>query len=165
MGRSLKSKISLLFTFSLFLMIFLCWMANNFFLPTYYEKTKVNSLEDVYDKIDEIVSQYGHESDDAVVAIEKVESVSNVSIYIHSDLNGNGLDFIYPLAFNIGSSEESIFRNDRLRRIIDALQRYIFGPAPGEPAPEQLKTRERLYDVFMCYEQRYDSKYIDLVGY
>ena len=49
MGKSLKLKISLLFTFLLFLMIFLCWMANNFFLPAYYEKTKVNSLEDVFD--------------------------------------------------------------------------------------------------------------------
>ncbi|MBQ6024227.1 MAG: HAMP domain-containing protein [Lachnospiraceae bacterium] len=165
MGRSLKSKISLLFTFLLFLMIFLCWMANNFFLPAYYEKTKVNSLEDVYDKIDEIVSLYGHESDDAVAATEKVESVSNVSIYILSDLNGDGLDFIYPLSFNIGSSEGNVFRNDRLRRIIDALQRYLFGPGPGETTPELLKTKEKYYDVFMCYESRYDSKYIDLVGY
>ena len=94
MGKSLKLKISLLFTFLLFLMVFLCWMANNFFLPAYYEKTKVNSLEDVYDKIDEIILKYGRESDDAVPAIEKVESVSNVNIYILSDVNGDGLDFI-----------------------------------------------------------------------
>ena len=163
MGKSLKLKISLLFTFLLFLMIFLCWMANNFFLPAYYEKTKVNSLEDVYDKIDEIILKYGRESDDAVPAIEKVESVSNVNIYILSDVNGDGLDFIYPLAFSIGSGAD-FFRNDRLRRIIDALQRYLVGPGPGETSPELIKTSDKFY-VYKCYESRYDSKYIDLIGY
>ena len=135
MGRSLRSKISLLFTFSLFLLIFLCWAANNFFLPTYYEKTKVNSLVDVYDKINEIVLEGDPDSDESISKIEKVESVSNVSIYILSDRKGNGLDFTYPLSFSIGS-EGSVFRNDRLRRIIEALQRYMFGPAPGERSPE-----------------------------
>ena len=164
MGRSLRSKISLLFTFSLFLLIFLCWAANNFFLPTYYEKTKVNSLVDVYDKINEIVLEGDPDSDESISKIEKVESVSNVSIYILSDRKGNGLDFTYPLSFSIGS-EGNVFRNDRLRRIIEALQRYMFGPAPGERSPELLKTKEDYYDIYMYFEERFDSKYIDLVGY
>ena len=169
MLTSLKGKISLVFTFSLFLMIFLCWMANTFFLQAYYEKTKIDSLEDVYDKINGIIGDNtltGHDGvDDIVSEIEKTESISNVNVYILYN-NEVSLDFVYPLAFSMAEQDPSvIFRNDRLIRIVTALRKYMYGADQNERSPELLETNTGKYDVFKNFEERYNSEYIDLVGF
>ncbi len=55
MRHSLKIKILLLLILSMFMLIFLCWIANDVFLPSFYEKSKIKSLSEVYESINGII--------------------------------------------------------------------------------------------------------------
>ena len=166
MRHSLKIKISLLLSMSMFLLVFLCWMANEFFLPAYYQKTKIKSLSDAYTVVDGILGtdEIANRTD-AITQIEKTENTSGISIYIISQTE-SFLYLEYPISTSLVENESAAFiRNDRFMRIMRSLQKYMFGVRPDETAPELLKTEENKYDVYKYYDEQVASDFIDLVGY
>lgn len=165
MRHSLKIKMSLLLSMSMFLLVFFCWMANEFFLPSYYEKSKINSLAKVYADIDSIVGDNSLGLNfDNIALIEKTENSSNVNVYIISE-NSNYMYFEYPVSFNIDEPGDFAFvRNDKYVRILRSLQQYMFG-AGNQDKPELLKTEEDKYDVYKNFDRQMDTFFIDLVGY
>ena len=154
----------------MFLLIFLCWIANDVFLPSFYQKSKVTSLSDVYQELDKTIGDSDLlKNEPLATQIEKTESLSNVNVYIFSSRHtGDGrLYFVYPLSFALSEYDDklSFFAYDRFERIINTLQKYIFGMANNDKnAPETLKTTDS-YDVYKMYDERVDSNFIDLVGY
>ena len=67
----------------MFLLVFLCWIANDVFLPSFYERSKVKSLSGVYSELDETIGDSDLlNNDDITGKIEKIENLSNVNIYI-----------------------------------------------------------------------------------
>ena len=166
MKHSLKIKISLLLSMSMFLLVFLCWMANEFFLPSYYEKSKIKSLSDAYEKIDDAIGEenLGNRSD-VISTLEKIENSSSVSIYVITESYGY-LYFEYPISTSLDDTQNALFiRNERFMRIVDSLRKYIFGVPGDEVQPELVKTEDGQYDVYKSFDQRVDSNFIDLVGY
>ena len=165
MRHSLKIKILMLLILSMFMLIFLCWIANDVFLPSFYEKSKIKSLSEVYENINGIIgtnTEFG-ENSDILSQIEKTENTSGVNVYIIS-IQMSYLHFEYPISSTIEG--EAIFgRNSRNERIIRALQKYMFGAQGMEKEAELLKTEEDKYDVFKNYDVQVDSNFIDLVGY
>jgi len=166
MKHSLKIKISLILTMSMFLLVFLCWMANEFFLPVYYEKSKISSLSDAYEVVNKLLGEDEiADREDAIAQIEKTENTSGINIYLISQQ----FDFLYleyPISTTLNENESAAFiRNDRFLRIVQSLRKYMFGVRPDEAAPSLLKTSEGKYDVYKCFDGQVDSNFIDLVGY
>lgn len=170
MRHSLKLKITLFLSFSIFLLIFLCWIANDVFLPSFYQKSKVSSLSDVYRDLDKTIGDDDlWQNEELAEKIERIENLSNVNIYIFSSRHtmDERLYFVYPLSFALSESDDklSFFSIDRYERIINTLQSYIFGMQRNdETAPETLKTTDS-YDVYKMHDGRVEADYIDLVGY
>ena len=170
MRHSLKLKITLFLSFSIFPLIFLCWKANDAFLPSFYQKSKVSSLSDVYRDLDKTIGDDDlWQNEELAEKIERIENLSNVNIYIFSSRHtmDERLYFVYPLSFALSESDDklSFFSIDRYERIINTLQRYIFGMQRNdETAPETLKTTDS-YDVYKMHDGRVEADYIDLVGY
>lgn len=168
MRHSLKIKITLFLSFSMFLLVFLCWIANDVFLPSFYQRSKVASLSDVYTEIDKNLGNIGLlEHEDAyeqVEKLEKLETASNVNIYI---LSNRVMSFVYPVSMVISEYDKiNFFTYEKFDRIINTLQKYLFGiqSADGKN-PEMLKTIDGSYDVYKYYDERMESNFIDLVGY
>ena len=173
MRHSLKIKITLFLSFSMFLLVFLCWIANDVFLPSFYQRSKVASLSDVYSELDKVVGNRNLLSDvdteELTEKIEKLENRSNVNIFLFSN-GGNqdsGMSFVYPLMFKVEEFQNiGFFAYEKFDRIINTLQKYIFGIQSRDGKnPELLKTLENSYDIYKYYDERMDSNYIDLVGY
>ena len=169
MRHSLKIKITLFLSFSMFLLVFLCWIANDVFLPSFYERSKVKSLSGVYSELDETIGDSDLlNNDDITGKIEKIENLSNVNIYIISNRHSENKDmyFVYPISFAVAAySTISIFNYDRFGRIISTLQKYIFGIKNKDGTlPEMLENTEN-FDVYKYFDDRIEANFIDLVGY
>ena len=122
MRHSLKLKITLFLSFSIFLLIFLCWIANDVFLPSFYQKSKVSSLSDVYRDLDKTIGDDDlWQNEELAEKIERIENLSNVNIYIFSSRHtmDERLYFVYPLSFALSESDDklSFFSVDRYERI------------------------------------------------
>ncbi|MBR4344814.1 MAG: GHKL domain-containing protein [Lachnospiraceae bacterium] len=165
MRHSLKLKISLLLSMSMFMLVFLCWIANDVFLPSFYEKSKISSLSEVYDSIDRTIGDNAEfaSDNDILSAIEKIENSYGVNVYIIST-KMSYLFFEYPITSTIDGNA-AYGRFTRNERIVRSLQRYMFGEPEGVRTTDLLKTVEDKYDVYKSFDDQVDSNFIDLVGY
>lgn len=170
MKHSLKIKITLILSFSMFLLIFLCWTANNVFLPGYYEKEKVNTLKQTYDEVYGIIGDTRFNGDANVISrLEKLENDNNNNIYI-LDISAKsemlGIYFLYPISGSLSENEKmSIIKNEKYSRIINALKIYIFGGNPEDSKPETLDSEKEKFDVYKYFDNHVDNNFIDLVGF
>lgn len=169
MRHSLRIKNTILLIFLLFFLIFLCWFLNETFLEKYYQAKKVNSLSSSYSELNQAFDD--SDSSDMINRIERIEASRNVNIYIISEIKSSYffgrtvLGFIYPLEIEMGESNgKSIVKYDSYNRIINALQRYIYGSRDNDKS-ELLTSEADSFDVYKFYDPEVDSSYIDLVGY
>ena len=91
--QSMRWKMTLLMTFALLVSIFVVWSVNRLFLEKYYKRTKINTLESVYNRIDLLLneSELTEIDEDTEVKLSSIGSNQNVDIFIIS-LLGQNLD-------------------------------------------------------------------------
>ncbi len=89
----MRWKMTLLMTFALLVSIFVVWSVNRLFLEKYYKRTKINTLESVYNRIDLLLneSELTEIDEDTEVKLSSIGSNQNVDIFIIS-LLGQNLD-------------------------------------------------------------------------
>lgn len=171
--HSLRVKTTLILTLCLAALIALCWVANEVFLEKYYQSNKVDGLCDSFHEVNSLVgtdSVYGN--DDAVDGIEHIEAAKNVNVYIISifpSYDGRaGVSFDYPET--VDSDGRGMNGYERYKRIISALQKYIFDTGANPSRDEKSRPRLLLsdsenYDVYKIFDPDVDCFYIDLVGF
>jgi len=174
MRHSLKLKITLILCLSMFFLIFTCWMSNEVFLPKYYEKQKVSSLQKDFEKINKLVGRASIDSNyDIIKDIEKLEANSANSIYIieTNEMYGKlGMYFLYPISISLSDNEhKDIFKSDRFGRIVRAIRDYIYNAEEYtddiSDTITHLFTDADKYDIYKLYDNSVDSNYIDLLGF
>ena len=173
MKKSIRIKLTVIVSFLLIALIVLSWLANRFLLVDYYQNRKVKLLNETYSNVNELANaDEDFSNSDTINGIERIEAADNVSVYVISGIAVNvfgrtGLYYVYPISLDMNESVEmSFLRNDKYRRITEALQRYVFGAFFREDSStELLETKENAYDVYKFYDADVDSYYIDLVGY
>ena len=84
--QSMRWKMTLLMTFALLVSIFVVWSVNRLFLEKYYKRTKINTLESVYNRIDLLLneSELTEIDEDTEVKLSSIGSNQNVDIFIIS---------------------------------------------------------------------------------
>lgn len=168
MKKSLRVKITLILISVMALLILLCWILNQAFLEKYYQRSKINSIKESFELVNDLSEN--DTDNDYYDLVERIETQYSVNVYIISEISSfmgrTGFKYIYPIsadADDFGSF--SIFRNDRFDRIGKALEQYIFGTGRQQNDAKLLDTLEQEYDVYKLYDRSIDSSYIDLVGF
>ena len=168
MKKSLRVKITLILISVMALLILLCWILNQAFLEKYYQRSKINSIKESFELVNDLSEN--DTDNDYYDLVERIETQYSVNVYIISEISSfmgrTGFKYIYPIsadADDFGSF--SIFRNDRFDRIGKALEQYIFGTGRELNDAKLLDTLEQEYDVYKLYDRSIDSSYIDLVGF
>ena len=109
------------------LLIILCWILNQAFLEKFYQRSKVNSLKESYQRVNELSAADTEPDDEYYDKIERIEANYNVNVYIISEINTfmgrMGFKYLYPISADVDDfGSFSIFRNDRFDRIGNAIQ-------------------------------------------
>ncbi|MCR5432754.1 MAG: HAMP domain-containing histidine kinase [Lachnospiraceae bacterium] len=161
MRFSLRFKTTCILSFSLFLLIFICWYCNEKLLIVYYQNIKTDSLCDTYKEVNSFISS--DEADDVdgfIHGIDLIETSNSANIYIISSYT---LKYIYPVELNVNSNSLSL--SDRFRRITNALRDYFIGPEMTKSGnqTERLETHDK-FDISKFYDYDVNSYFIDLNG-
>lgn len=167
MRSSLRTRLIMIFTGMLVITILCVYFANIFFLPSYYQKTKVTQMKSVYSgtvKICDGVNWQGLSEDEQSRIYDKLDilsSNSGVSIYVlkveaHS-ISGDiaTLDYAYPSD------------SDRLQEVTkDQLGKYVKAVFFGTQLDEncQMLSQSENCEVYKVYDERLSSNYIELTG-
>ncbi len=161
MRLSLRFKTTCILSFSLFLLIFICWYCNEKLLIVYYQENKVDSLCETYNEVNEFIKTDDAEAVSSFVhGLDVIETAHSANIYVISSIN---LRYIYPVELDM--SKNSISLSDRYRRITNALRDHFMSPDITKSG----NTIDRLekYDHFTInkfYDYEVNSYFIDLVG-
>ena len=161
MRLSLRFKTTCILSFSLFLLIFICWYCNEKLLIVYYQDNKVESLCETFDEVNEFIK-----TDDAgsissfVHGLGVIETAHSANIYVISYMT---LRYIYPI--ELDTSKNSISLSDRYRRITNALRDHFMGPeiTKSSNTIEQLEKYDR-FTINKFYDYEVNAYFIDLVG-
>lgn len=156
MRHSIRFKLSMLLTALIAFTIFITWFINRTFLSDYYLYRKVDKLEDVYYKVQEIYENYQEDiflSEEGTIQMERLSSNSDVSIYVLMSFAGAPLS-VYPHPNDFGDREQyqiqslirdymSRSKNQKDRTVIDEKDNYV---------------------IYRLYDSNLDANYIDLIG-
>ena len=156
MKHSIRFKLSVLLAALIAFTIFIPWFINRTFLSDYYLHCKVDKLEDVFYKVQDIYANSKEEiflSEEDTLTMEKLSSSSDVNIYVLMSFAGAPVSS-YPHPNDLGDREQyqiqSLIRdymsrnaNSKNRTVIEECENYV---------------------IYRLYDSRLDANYIDLIG-
>ncbi len=162
MRFSLRFKITCILSFSLFLLIFICWYCNEKLLIVYYQDNKTESLFDSYTEVNEFLNS-GEYSDleSFIHGLDVIETSHSSNIYIISSQTNR---YVYPVELDI--NRDSLSHTDRYRRIGNAIFDYFFGTkvTKSRNTVELLEKPNDRINIYKYYDYEVDSYFIDLYG-
>lgn len=156
MKHSIRFKITFFLTTMIILIVFITWFINRTFLSDFYIYTKMNTLNRVFQEIEEIykdVNESDNLSEEDTVRMEKLSSDYNLDIYVIT----SNLTTSYPTSDNVGKREYEFLD----MRIME----YLLPGSNPNIQDKKLLEEEENYFVFSLYDRQMDSSYIDLVGF
>lgn len=167
MRSSLRTRLIMIFAGMHILTILGLYFANIFFLPSYYQRTKVSQMKSVYAKTVNICDgadwQEMEETERSRI-FDKLDILSGntgVSVYVlkveaHSTSGDIAmLDYAYPA------------NSDRLQEVTkDQLGKYVKAVFFGTQLDEncQILSKSENCEVYKVYDDRFSSNYIELTG-
>lgn len=167
MRRSLRTRLIIIFSSMLIVTIGTICLANVFLLPSFYQNSKVNQMQEVYartvnvcqnvdwDKLDE---------DTLNVVYDRLDALgtnSNVNIYVVQikAYPGSGdiaeLQYVYPAGY------------ERLQQVTKSqLSKYVKAIYFNEPLGDnfQIINQTTNYAMYKVYDDRVESNFIELTG-
>lgn len=155
MKHSLRLKITFLLTISLALTIFLCWALNKSFLPDYYQRSKIRSLEASFYEINNAINEANRNGlkDEQKMVIDRLSSKNNISAYV-VDPQRNFLVIYQSNATDLG-----------FNRVNQSMSAYLFGNTSDSiDKVKWLKTVGTQYDIYTQHDALMQSNYLDLIG-
>lgn len=156
MRHSIKFKLSMLLTALMALTIFITWFINRTFLSDYYLHYKVNNLEDVFFKVQDIYAKSQEEiflSEEDTLKMERLSSNSDVNIYVLMSFAGAPLSS-YPHPNDMG---------DREQYQIQSLIRDYMSRNANKKDRTVIEEKDN-YVIYRLYDNNLDANYIDLIG-
>lgn len=160
---SIRTKLTLITVVIITAIIFLTWLVNRTFIGSFYEKSKLDMLNQTYEDIDEIVSsemESGDVSEEIASKIERISSVNNVNIYVFnfnrffSVYNKVGIDFKYPVSV-------SNVQNDK---VFDKIAKYVNSTFESKTEQVEKLVGYRDHTIYKVYDERISSYNLELVG-
>ncbi|MBQ3061107.1 MAG: HAMP domain-containing histidine kinase [Lachnospiraceae bacterium] len=159
---SIRTKLTLITIIIITSIVFLTWLVNKTFIQSFYEKSKLDMLNDTYKSVEDIFSaeEEGRLNEEAVSKIERISSVNNVNIYVFnfnrlfSEYNKVGIDFQYPVSVS----------NVQNHKVFDKIAKYVNNGFVNET--EKVEKIEGYTDhtIYKVYDEKISSYDIELVG-
>lgn len=165
MKHSIRTRIALSLTFTIIFTLLITWTVNRTFLPYYYIHSKMDKLNEAYDKIAHLIN---HSEEDLNLTsyehlkIQQIELLYDVHAYILNSPklflqvtpDDNSAFTLYP-ANEMGRREEL--------KIRDMFLEY-FGFTNPNNEGKKLLSEKNNYFVYKLHDRELDSNYIDLIG-
>ena len=166
---SLKTKLILTLTGVLVMTILGFWMTNQLFLPGYYQYSKVANLSNSYDEINAIVNndaliQEGFIdglAEHSQLAMETLAANSSMNVYVFQ-VN----EFFGSLFYNFYYPSPEALSERQLRNIKEMTRDYVAERSLNQKIEngKELIRRKENYQVYMVYDKRIGSNYLELFG-
>ena len=169
MKRSMRTRLILVFSFMLVLIVFCICMVNVFLLPRYYQMSKVGQMKRVYSLVSEICqnvdwSEQSLDTDSEIYdKLDILSSNSNVDVYIvqvevYADSGDIArLNYVYPALAN----------SERLQEVTkDQLGKYVKMLYFDQPLDDNCEVLSKTdsCEVYKVYDERVNSNFIELTG-
>lgn len=167
MKPSLRLRLVFISAGMIVLSIVICWMMNLFLLPGYYENSKKEQMNRVYEETAAIFeandwdSLSSEKKNDVYDEVDKISANTSVNLYI-MEIKINvasgmvsSVDYLYP------SMSERMQERNRSQ-----LNNYVMFKQLGNVFDEnyQLMKETENYELYKVYDERIGSNYIELVG-
>lgn len=161
MRMTLRFKTTCILSFSLFLLIFICWLCNEKLLIVYYQDNKATSLSESYDEVNSFISsEDATDAESFVHGMDVIETSHSANIYI---VSSRTLKYIYPLELDV--NRNMLSASDRFRRISNALRDYFVGTdMTGSGNRVESLEKNDDFEINKLYDYEVDSYFIDLIG-
>lgn len=183
--KTIRFRLTVTVSLFLFGTFLFCWLANQLFLPKFYQHEKCQRLISLYTQISNSVNELNSEEDESSedvenisswedvtlddqveLAIEKLSEDSNISIYIIDWERFYSIDgakyrgrFVYP-------KQEGSNSTTNEQRVIDQMGN-IYGALTGI-MPDGVKSTTLYsnseYQIAKIHDNRLDSDYLELIG-
>lgn len=86
--KSIEKRYAIVFSLFISLVIFICWCANALLISKYYVSKKLNAIQKVYEKLDDVANEYGAESQEFRTVFEENSVTFNCDILVlDQDMN------------------------------------------------------------------------------
>lgn len=152
--HSLRVKLTLTLTILITLTIFIFWVINQTFLEDYYLHKKVNTLNNAYAVIEELLSDKKEVielTSDEALKIEKLSEQNNFRIYVI----GRTFNMVYP-----GTERD----NDVNESIYDIFKTYYYSGSNPDVKKITLVESKVDYSIFLLEDRRLEYQSLDLIG-
>ena len=144
--------------------VFSCWFLSMAFLNGYYERSKVDTLGEAYEKSNEFQERYINaelKQNERDLQFEILGANAGIDVYIFDLIqmvDRINISFQYPDI----AAVNSIQRNDLKNKVTE----YIIGQetTAGEYQNKQLLRSEQEYEIYKVYDERMGSLYMELIG-
>ena len=154
-SHSLRFKLTLTLTTLIIIIILFLWVLNLSFLENFYLFSKMETLDNTFREINQIVignnqwEEGYNTTNELLLKIEQLGEKQNIKIYIITPT----ITVVYPKSDGNQILEES-------REIFDE---YIFGSKNPNKERNLLKSTNN-YNIYKVLNNRFDSQYVDLFG-
>ena len=163
MKFSWRYKITLLLLVAVIGAIAITWILNKTFLEDYYLYSKMDTLDDAYQVIEEVLNETDFEavpeegdgslsfpfSEDALLRLEILTTRNNLSVFIVKNNQA-----VY---YSTDSNDKNHMQ------FFDRLIGYMFpGKSPSSNSMEKITTVDDLYDIYYVYDKRINSNFLEL---
>ncbi|SFR67124.1 sensor histidine kinase [Anaeromicropila populeti] len=170
---SLRMRLMLTLTAFIALVVFACWIVNIWLLPSYYKASKINSLVDGFNQVNNLLQLADDtenttvlDDDEISIKVERIEANNNLNLYL---IGENLLSFsiqdrfyyIYP--FNVLSNTSDRQKQQIYENFIDYWKKhqgFVVRPEQGRDLLEQSEN----FEIYKRYDERMQSNYIELIG-
>ncbi len=168
--RSIKTKLIVVLCSILAMTILGCWLANQLFLPIYYQHSKISTLSESFRKINVIVKQdrdlhggVGSSglSDKSANALDSLTENGSMNTYLFRINDYFGIlqyTFCYPSADSLSDIQKQNVRDKTMDYVIGLVNGYV-----ERDGRELIKENDN-YQVFKSYDERIGSYYLELFG-
>lgn len=168
MKHSIRTRITLVLTIIIVLTLLATWCINRTFLSYYYIHSKVDTLNDAYNKVSDVIEHSNNKNgltENEQKKIERFESDFDVDIYVLNSLNAsknnkknlseNTVDVLFPAIDNIGKRE--------LLEMNDIFLEYSGFTNPNIE-DKKLLSEKNNYFIIRLHDRQMNSNYMDLFG-
>lgn len=147
----------------MFATIFVCWFINQTYLDRYYKQTKVNSLETIFEQVQEAMNEYEQTGDYTrfYIRLEQLadNSSSNINVFDAYQVNGVGklkilIDPYYPQ--ELGKVEK-----DTLSERVD---KYFSTSGLNKDNNTKMIKESKDYKISRVFDTGISAYYIELWG-
>ena len=168
--QSIKTKLIVVLCSILALTILGCWLANQLFLPMYYQHSKISTLSDSFRKIDNIVKndnafqkgagQNGL-SEKSINTLDSLTENGSMNTYLFRISDYFGIlqyTFCYPSADSLSNIQKENVRDKTMDYVVGLVNGYV------ERDGRELIKGNTSYQLFKSYDERIGSYYLELFG-